>query len=99
MHQNWHGGVYMAGKIALSVRLDNEDREDLKMICEHEGRTEQWFLAQSAKEKIQRMKRQILAEERCRTALMAYLENGGVISSEDDDKRIDALMHNLGIEV
>ena len=54
----------MAEKRALSVRLGNEDREALKMICEHEGRTEQWFLAQGAKEKIQRMKRQILAEER-----------------------------------
>jgi predicted transcriptional regulator len=89
----------MAEKKALSVRLDNAAREDLKMICEHEGRTEQWFLAQSAKEKIQRMKRQILAEERCRTALLAYLENGEVVSSEDDDKRIDALVQNLGIEV
>ena len=89
----------MAGKKALSVRLNDEDREDLKMICEHEGRNEQWFLAQSAKEKIHRMKRQILAEERCRNALMIYLENGEVISSEADDKRIDALMLKLGIDV
>ena len=89
----------MSDKIALSVRLGSEDREALKMICEHEGRTEQWFLAQSAKEKINRMKRQILAEERCRNALMAYLENGEVMSSEDDDIRIDALMNKLGIAV
>jgi ribosome assembly protein YihI (activator of Der GTPase) len=89
----------MTEKKALSVRLASEDRAALKMICEHEGRTEQWFLAQSAKEKIQRMKRQILAEERCRSALMTYLENGETISSEDDDKRIDALMNKLGIEV
>ena len=89
----------MAEKRALSVRLGSEDREALKMICEREGRTEQWFLAQSAKEKIQRMKRQILAEERCRNALMIYLKNGEVISSEDDDIRIDALMNKLGIAV
>lgn len=89
----------MAEKRALSVRLGSEERATLKMICEHEGRTEQWFLAQSAKEKIQRMKRQILAEERCRNALMTYLENGEVISSENDDMRIDALMNKLGIEV
>jgi predicted DNA-binding protein len=89
----------MAQKKALSVRLENQEREDLKMICEHEGRTEQWFLAQSAKEKIHRMKRQILAEERCRSALMTYLENGEVISSEDDDKRIDTLMKKLGIDI
>ena len=89
----------MAEKKALSVRLGSEDREALKMICEHEGRTEQWFLAQGAKEKIQRMKRQILAEERCRHAWMTYLENGKVISSEDDDVRIDALMNKLGIAV
>jgi ribosome assembly protein YihI (activator of Der GTPase) len=69
------------------------------MICEHEGRTEQWVLAQAAKEKIQRMKRQILAEERCRNALMAYLENGEVISAEDDDIRVDALLNKLGIAV
>jgi len=89
----------MAEKKALSVRLGTEDRDALKMICAHEGRTEQWILAQGAKEKIQRMKRQILAEERCRNALMTYLENGVVISSEDDDMRIDALMNKLGIEV
>jgi ribosome assembly protein YihI (activator of Der GTPase) len=89
----------MAEKKALSVRLSNEDREDLKMICEREGRTEQWFLAQSAKEKISRMKRQIIAEERCLNALMIYLDNGEVISSEDDDIRVDALMNKLGIEV
>lgn len=89
----------MAEKKALSVRLGSEDRATLKMICEHEGRTEQWFLAQSAKEKIQRMKRQILAEERCRNALMTYLNNGEVISTENDDIRIDALMNKLGIEV
>jgi predicted DNA-binding protein len=89
----------MAEKRALSVRLESEDREALKMICEHEGRTEQWFLAQGAKEKIHRMKRQILAEERCRKALMAYLENGEVMSSEDDDIRIDALINKLGIAV
>lgn len=89
----------MAEKRALSVRLGSEERASLKMICEHEGRTEQWFLAQSAKEKIQRMKRQILAEERCRNALMTYLKNGEVISSENDDMRIDALLNKLGIEV
>jgi ribosome assembly protein YihI (activator of Der GTPase) len=88
----------VAEKKALSVRLGSEDRASLKMICEHEGRTEQWFLAQSAKEKIQRMKRQILAEERCRNALMTYLKNGEVISTENDDMRIDALMNKLGIE-
>ena len=89
----------MTEKRALSVRLGSEERATLKMICEHEGRTEQWFLAQSAKEKIQRMKRQILAEERCRNALMAYLKNGEVITTENDDMRIDALMNKLGIEV
>ena len=89
----------MAEKRVLSVRLGSEERDALKMICEHEGRTEQWFLAQSAKEKIQRMKRQILAEERCRNALMTYLGNGEVISSENDDMRINALMTKLGIEV
>lgn len=89
----------MAEKSALSVRLGPEDRESLKMICEREGRTEQWFLAQSAKEKISRMKRQILAEERCRSALMSYLENGVVISSEAYEARIELLLNRLGVEV
>lgn len=89
----------MAEKRALSVRLGSEEREALKMICEYEGRTEQWILAQGAKEKIHRMKRQILAEERCRIALMTYLDNGEVISSEVDDIRIDILMNRLGIAV
>lgn len=89
----------MASKKSYSVRLEEDEAADLKMICERRGRSEQWFLAQSAKEKIHRVKHQILAEERARGALMSYLDNGEVVSSGDDDVRIDALMHKLGIEV